>query len=137
MLPPRQMRSLFNVHPQQPWSITCFPSELEMGLEAGLNAWLGGPEAVCICTAPRLSGLPFFCHCVSIGGLSGCLFADGRHMDAYDRVEQYWPAVQQFMAGLQPAQPLPPQPPQALPEPAAKQQSRLEREQELAERKAA
>ena len=59
-------------------------------------------------------------------------------MDAYDRVEQYWPAVQQFMAGLQPAQPLPPlQQPQPLPAPAAKQQSQLEREQELAERKAA
>ena len=91
-----------------------------------------------LCSAPRLSGLPLLQCCVHLCISGSCsLLADGRHMDAYDRVEQYWPAVQQFMAGLQPAQPLPPQPPQALPEPAAKQQSRLEREQELAERKAA
>lgn len=38
-------------------------------------------------------------------------FPEGRHLDAYDScAAQYWPAVQEFISSLEPAEPLPPLP---------------------------
>lgn len=40
--------------------------------------------------------------------------AGARHLDAYDtHAQQYWPALQQFLHSLQPAQPLPVEPQEA------------------------
>ena len=46
--------------------------------------------------------------------------ADGRHLDTYDtHAAQYWGALQRFISGLQPAEPLPALPPPPPPNPTA------------------
>lgn len=60
--------------------------------------------------------------------------ADGRHLDAYDtHAAQYWPALQDFLDSLGPAQPLPPLPEGEQVKQAAQQaaQQRQKRQVEL------
>ena len=59
------------------------------------------------------------------------LAADGRHLDAYDTVAaQYWPAVQDFVYSLPPAQPLPPLAEQPEAEQPEEEQLAAEQQQE-------
>lgn len=106
MLPAYQMKELFDLHPQQPWSIVYFQ---------------GAPRACWLSSTPLCCGAVFWRPSQGTQAQprrpSPCP-ADGRHLDAYDGcAAQYWPAVQQFVDGLEPADALPAEAPPS--EPAA------------------